>query len=98
MYCFNYRPETQSSVKGRKESDKRIRITKENVKPILISYVRAEAAQYALDLKQELVKQGFNVYLVLISFYFFFLGVGGGEVIIILFLKNYQCLSEKIVK
>ncbi|GIX70506.1 hypothetical protein CEXT_660711 [Caerostris extrusa] len=56
--------DTQSSVKVRKESEKRPRIGKENlVKPILISYVRAEAAQYALDLKVELVSMGFSVYL-----------------------------------
>lgn len=32
-------------------------------KPILISYVRAEAANYALDLKKELCNLGFSVYL-----------------------------------
>lgn len=33
-------------------------------KPILISYVRAESAQNALDLKKELTELGFSVYLV----------------------------------
>ncbi|GFV51840.1 TIR domain-containing protein [Trichonephila clavipes] len=56
--------DTQSSMKVRKESEKRPRLGKDNyIKPILISYVRAEAAQYALDLKQELVTMGFSVYL-----------------------------------
>ncbi|CAN8000105.1 unnamed protein product, partial [Ixodes pacificus] len=32
-------------------------------KPILISYVRAETAQHALNLKQELLKMNFSVYL-----------------------------------
>lgn len=59
-----FRPETQPSIKIRKESEKRTRLAKDNlVKPVLISYVRAEAAQYALDLKQELVSMGFSVYL-----------------------------------
>ncbi|KFM73117.1 hypothetical protein X975_21094, partial [Stegodyphus mimosarum] len=49
------------STKIRTGSDKRMRLEKDN--PILISYVRAEAAQYALDLKQELVSLKFNVYL-----------------------------------
>lgn len=40
------------------------RLGKTLIRPILISYVRAEAAQYALDLKQELVTMGFSVYLV----------------------------------
>ncbi|XP_072026716.1 uncharacterized protein [Amphiura filiformis] len=35
----------------------------ESAKQILISYVRAEASQYALDLKQELEAQNFSVYL-----------------------------------
>ena len=35
-----------------------------SAKQILISYVRAEASQYALDLKQELENQNFSVYLV----------------------------------
>lgn len=35
-----------------------------SVKQILISYVRAEAAQHALRLKQELSALGFTVYLV----------------------------------
>ncbi|GBL99985.1 hypothetical protein AVEN_19457-1 [Araneus ventricosus] len=54
--------DSQSSMKARKESEKRSRSGKE-IKPILISYVRAEAAQYALDLKSELVAMGFRVYL-----------------------------------
>ena len=33
-------------------------------KQVLISYVRAEAAQHALDLKEELSHLGFSVYLV----------------------------------
>lgn len=68
----NYRPEAQHSLKGRKESEKRTRLAKDNlVKPILISYVRAEAAQYALHLKQELVSLGLTVYLVSISLILF---------------------------
>lgn len=62
---FISRQETQTSIKIRKDSEKRHnRISKESFnKPILISYVRAEAAQYALDLKQVLVSMGFSVYL-----------------------------------
>ena len=33
-------------------------------KQILLSYVRAEASQYALQLKEELMHLGFSVYLV----------------------------------
>ncbi|XP_071038969.1 uncharacterized protein [Parasteatoda tepidariorum] len=60
---IKFKPESQFSIKLR-SSDKRPRIGKNSlVRPILISYVRAEAAQYALDLKQELVTLGFSVYL-----------------------------------
>ncbi|KAG8183491.1 hypothetical protein JTE90_001055 [Oedothorax gibbosus] len=59
------RPEALSVIKSRKESEKRSRKEEKEqlIKPILISYVRNEAAQYALDLKKELVLQGFSVYL-----------------------------------
>lgn len=43
------------------------------VKQILISYVRAEAAQHALRLKQELSALGFSVYLVGLSVLLWFL-------------------------
>lgn len=36
----------------------------------MLSYARQEAAQHAIDLKKELVKQGFSVYLVSKAFYF----------------------------
>ena len=39
-------------------------LSPESAKQILISYVRAEASQYALDLKQELEALNFSVYLV----------------------------------
>ncbi|XP_054716197.1 uncharacterized protein LOC129225728 [Uloborus diversus] len=47
----------------RQPSLKTLKSFKKQSKPILISYVRAEAAQYALDLKRELVSLGFSVYL-----------------------------------
>lgn len=37
---------------------------KSNGKCIMVSYARQEAAQHALNLKQELVERGFSVYLV----------------------------------
>ncbi|XP_076371981.1 uncharacterized protein LOC143257345 isoform X1 [Tachypleus tridentatus] len=62
-----------SSVRGRlkigksKEADQKTVSDKFSVdvdpKPILISYVRAEAAEYALVLKEELATLGFSVYL-----------------------------------
>lgn len=56
------RLENQLSIKV---NDKRgFKLGKDDLgKPLLISYVRAEAAQYALDLKKELVQMGFSVYL-----------------------------------
>ncbi|XP_064465723.1 uncharacterized protein LOC135377314 isoform X1 [Ornithodoros turicata] len=42
---------------------KSVRFSRHEPKPILISYVRAEAAQHALDLKKELLKMNFSVYL-----------------------------------
>lgn len=60
LFYFS-RPEAQQSIKVRKESEKRTRLVKDLVKPILISY--------ALDLKQELVSMGFSVYLVITLFH-----------------------------
>ncbi|XP_077501894.1 uncharacterized protein LOC144112932 isoform X1 [Amblyomma americanum] len=42
---------------------KSVRFGRNEPKPILISYVRAETAQHALNLKQELHKMNFSVYL-----------------------------------
>ncbi|CAN7990871.1 unnamed protein product, partial [Ixodes hexagonus] len=42
---------------------KSVRFGRNEPKPILISYVRAETAQHALNLKQELLKMNFSVYL-----------------------------------
>lgn len=42
---------------------KSVRFSRHEPKPILISYVRAEAAQHALNLKQELLRMNFSVYL-----------------------------------
>ncbi|XP_040354562.2 uncharacterized protein LOC8051511 isoform X2 [Ixodes scapularis] len=42
---------------------KSVRFGRSEPKPILISYVRAETAQHALNLKQELLKMNFSVYL-----------------------------------
>lgn len=51
----------------RRKTDKLIRLksSKSSAKPIMLSYARQEAAQHALDLKEELVKLGFQVYLVI---------------------------------
>lgn len=60
------RPLDQLSFRTVKDFDRR-KVEKELgvAKPILISYVRAESAQNALDLKKELVELGFSVYLVI---------------------------------
>ena len=49
---------TSSSSNGHGDS------TQKNKKQLLISYVRAEAANYALHLKAKLAELGYSVYLV----------------------------------
>lgn len=62
--AFAARAEKHSFVRNNKGSEKWSKIFKGRIaKPILISYVRAEAADYALDLKKELVKMEYSVYL-----------------------------------
>jgi len=56
----------QQSTRKRFGGDKLIRLksSKSKAKPIMLSYARQEAAQHALDLKEMLNEQGFQVYLV----------------------------------
>ncbi|XP_037504213.1 LOW QUALITY PROTEIN: uncharacterized protein LOC119379105 [Rhipicephalus sanguineus] len=62
-------PRNQMSVAALPADDwegkrkKSVRFGRNEPKPILISYVRAETAQHALNLKQELHKMNFSVYL-----------------------------------
>lgn len=67
VQCYT-QPHTMAPMHSITEADSPIKTNSQPAKQILISYVRAEASEYALDLKAELENRNISVYLVSIQF------------------------------
>lgn len=62
VQCYT-QPHTMAPMHSITEADSPIKTNSQPAKQILISYVRAEASEYALDLKAELENRNISVYL-----------------------------------